>query len=148
MIKYVIGGAIVGGFIGLVAFLSQADKKASKKIDDQFAAEHHVKDSYGMYMITEEGEFAFPLKSGTLSGYKIWNLADVAFVATYKNTFSLLDVGQKAMKGDYLTPSKKPLKEKGYKTFTVPVGQSVDEVADLITRNAANVQRMQGGKIK
>ena len=67
MIKYVIGGAIVGGFIGLVAFLSQADKKASKKIDDQFAAEHHVKDSYGMYMITEEGEFAFPLKSGTLS---------------------------------------------------------------------------------
>ena len=51
------------------------------------------------------------------------------------------------MKGDYLTPSKKPLKEKGYKNFAVPVGMSVDEVADLITRNTDNVQKISGGKI-
>lgn len=141
-----IGIIVLVAFVCFVVFLVSLDKKASKKFQTKFENQHHVKDSYGDCFISKEGEFILNLPSGTLAGYKVWKLSDIAFIATVKNQFTILDAGENALKGEYLTPSKKPLKEKAYKTFTVKVGQNVDEVADLLLRNANHVKRMQDGK--
>ena len=138
---------VIVAFVAFVVFLVSLDKKANKKFVAKFENEHHVKESYGDCFISEEGEFIVNLPSGSLAGYKVWKLSDISYIATYKNSFSVLDAGQKAMKGDYLSPSKKPLKEKAYKEFSVKVGQSVEEVAQMVLRNASHVQRMQGGKV-
>ncbi|MBO4750401.1 MAG: hypothetical protein J5546_08795 [Lachnospiraceae bacterium] len=142
-----LGIVVVVAFVAFVVFLVSLDKKANKKFQAKFESEHHIKEAYGDCFISEEGEFVVKLPSGSLAGYKVWKLSDIAYVATYKNNYSVLDAGQKAMKGDYLTPSKKPLKEKAYKEFSVKSGQSVDAVADLIMKYAGHVQRMQGGKV-
>jgi len=128
-------------------FLVSLDKKANKKFMAKFENEHHAKESYGDCFISEEGEFIVGLPSGSLVGYKVWKLSDISYIATYRNRFSVLDADQKAMKGDYLTPSKKTLKEKAYNESTAKSGQSVDELADMGTRNAGHVRRMQGGKV-
>ena len=142
-----LGIIVVVAFVAFVVFLVSLDKKANKKFQAKFESEHHVKEVYGDCFISEEGEFVVNLPSGSLAGYKVWKLSDIAYVATYKNSFSILDADQKAMKGDYLTPSKKPLKEKAYKEFSIKSGQSVDAVADLIMKYAGHVQRVQGGKV-
>lgn len=147
MPQQAIGIIVVVAFVAFVVFLVSLDKKASKKFQAKFESEHHVKEAYGDCFISQEGEFILNLPSGSLAGYKVWKLSEISYVATYRNTFSLLDADQKALKGEYHSPSKKPLKEKAYKEFTMKIGQSVDEVADLIIRNAGYVKRMQGGKV-
>ena len=142
-----IGIIVLAVFVCFVVFLISLDKKSSKKFQTKFENEHHVKDSYGDCFISNEGEFILNLPSGTLVGYKVWKLSDIAFIATARNQFTILDEGNNALKGEYLTPSKKPLKEKAYKTFTVKTGQNVDEVANLILRNANHVKQMKGGKV-
>ncbi|MBR5973601.1 MAG: hypothetical protein IK020_00290 [Clostridiales bacterium] len=142
MERYLIGGAVAVVFIVFIVLLVMADKRANKKFAEKIAAEHHKKDQFDKYIITEEGEFMFSLPSGSLEGYKLWKLSDIGAIAIHKNQFTIMDRAQKASKGEYLSPSKKPLKEKSYKTFTVPVGKSVEDVADLIIRNADHVQRM------
>ena len=148
MEKYLIGGIAAIAFVGLIVLLVLADKRANKKFAEKIAAEHHTKDSYGKYIITNEGEFMFSLPSGSLSGYKLWKLADIGAIAIHKDEFTIMDRAQKASKGEYLSPSKKPLKEKGYKTFNVSGGQNVEDVADLIIRNAEHVQRIVNGKVQ
>jgi hypothetical protein len=138
---------VVVAFIALVVLLTIADKNASKKFTARFLKEHQVKESYGDCFISKEGEFVLELPSGTVAGYKVWKLKDVHFVAVHKNQFSLLDAEQKAMVGEYHTPSKKPLKEKKYKTFGVKVGQSADDVAALIIKNGDHIKKVQGGKV-
>ncbi len=53
--------------------------------------------------------------------------------------FSVCDREGKAMKGEYLTPSKKPLKEKAYVSFPVRLGQSQEEIAEFIKKNAPDI---------
>ncbi|MBO4687632.1 MAG: hypothetical protein J5636_03895 [Clostridiales bacterium] len=148
MERYLIGGVVAIAFIAFIVLLVMADKKANKKFAAKIAAEHHMKDQYGKFIVTEEGEFMFSLPSGSLEGYKLWKLSDIGAIAVHNNQFTIMDPSQKASKGEYLSPSKKPLKEKSYKTFDVQRGQSAEEVADLIIRNAEHVKLIQKGKVQ
>lgn len=85
--------------------------------------------------------------SGTLPGYKKWNLSDIAYVATYKGEFSFLDKNGKTMRGEYLTPSKKTLlKEKAYASFSIGIDQINDFVA-FVKKHGPHIEHSVGGEV-
>ena len=145
------GIAIIVGFIIILVLCIIADKNTNKKFQKKFEEEHQIVDSYGSFMITSRGELLYNLPSGTLKGYKAWNLSDITAVsfATIKKAgrrFSVDDANGKAMKGEYLTPSRKPLKEKAFRQFDVRLGEEVDEIINLIRRNAGHIKFNVNGK--
>ena len=99
MERYLIGGVVAIAFIAFIVLLVMADKKANKKFAAKIAAEHHMKDQYGKFIVTEEGEFMFSLPSGSLEGYKLWKLSDIGAIAVHNNQFTIMDPSQKASKG-------------------------------------------------
>ena len=139
------GGLIlVAVFAVIIVLCVMADKNANKKFMAKYEAEHQVKDSLGDFTITTNDELIYNLPSGTLAGFKMWRLSDIGSIvfSRIKGTglqFSVCDHDGKAMKGEYLTPSKKPLKEKAYASFPVKLGQSKEEIAEFITRNAPHI---------
>ncbi|MBO4863921.1 MAG: hypothetical protein J5517_06125 [Eubacterium sp.] len=154
-----LGIALVVGFIVILVLCIIADKNSNKKFKARFEKENTIVDSYGDYYITDKGELIHYLPSGSLVGYKVWNLSEISYVAittskmkmsnvrVSSDQLSILDENQKPMKGKYLTPSKKPLKEYGYVQFDIRVGQSFDDVINLIKKHADHVQVMKYGKI-
>ena len=107
--------AVAGGIALIVVLCVIADKKSNKKFSEKFLAEHKFKDSYNnKIFVTEQNELVLYCPSGTLAGYKVWNLEDIAYIGTVNSlktgkSFSFFDEQKKALKGDYKTPSKKPL---------------------------------------
>ncbi len=145
------GAALIIGFVVILILAVMADKKGNKKFDSMMEEQYPVKDSCGNMFVTEKGELLYYLPSGTLKGYKKWNLSDIGYISshisTYKKQFSICDRNMQAMKGEYLTPSKKPLKEKAYETFDIELGKNIQEYVDFLKKHAEHIQYAAGGKV-
>ncbi len=132
------GGVLLIGVLVVVIVLAViADKNANKKFHAKFEQDYKIKDTYSDLMVTENNELLYKLGSGTLEGYKLWNLSevsDVKFSTSGGRLFSICDASGKPMKGTYLTPSKKPLKEKAYSSFPLSGGMTEDGITEFIGR--------------
>ena len=126
------GLLLIIGFCIIVIIAVIFDKSASKKFEANFKSENPVKANLKDMSITENGKLVFYLPSGTLVGYKVWNLNEIGYISTNGSKFSILDKNMNVMAGEYMTPSKKPVKEKAYKTFEVGVGNNVQEYVDFL----------------
>lgn len=140
------GIALVAGFIVILIVCLMFDRKKGKKFIQDIDAHYPAKEAFGAAYVTEKGEFLYRYGSGTLPGYKKWNLSDIAYVATYKGQFSFLDREGNTMRGEYLTPSKKPVKERSYASFYVGIGQINDFVA-FVKKHGPHIQHTIGGKV-
>ena len=131
------GGIILIGALVLIIVLAViADKNANKKFQAKFESNHQIKDSYGDLMVSANDELLYKLGSGTLIGYKLWKLSEVsgAKFSAAGSEFSICDASGKPMKGTYLTPSRKPLKEKAYVSFPLSGGLTEDGITEFIGR--------------
>lgn len=143
-----VGAALIIGFIIILIVCIIIDKKGNEKFVKEMNEKYPVKEMMGIAYVTEKGEFLFALPSGTLSGFKKWDLKDVGYVSTCRGSFSILDRNKKTMRGEYLTPSKKIfLKEKAYATFDVGI-DTVNEYVAFIQKHASHVQHISKGQIK
>ena len=136
-------------FVLLLVVCVFIDKNTSKKFRKKIMEEYPIKDSYENAYVTEKGELLFYLPSGTISGYKKWDLKDIAYISTFKGSFSLEDENKKSMRGEYLTPSKKKklLKENAYRSF--PVGTAkIDQYVEFIQKHGKHIKHMVGGKVQ
>lgn len=141
------GIALIVGFFVILIVCVMIDKKSSKKFNKDIEEQYSVKEAFRSAFVTERGEFLYRCDSGTLPGYKKWNLNDIAYVATYKGEFSFLDKDGKTMRGEYLTPSKKKLlKEKMYASFYVGVDRINDFVA-FVKKHGPHIEHSVGGKV-
>lgn len=141
------GIALIAGFIVILIVCIIIDKKSSKKFNKDIADQYPSKEAFGLAYVTERGEFLYRCDSGTLPGYKKWNLNDIAYVATYKGEFSFLDKNGKTMRGEYLTPSKKNLlKEKAYASFYIGIDQINDFVA-FVKKHGPHIEHSVGGEV-
>ena len=142
------GMALIIGFVVLLIICLFIDKNTSKRFTNEIQEKYPVKASFGAFFVTEKGELLYYCPSGTIAGYKKWNLADVAYISTYRGNISLLDQNKKTMRGEYLTPSKKKLlKEKAYGTLPVGVGL-VDDFVAFIKKYGPHIQHTIGGEIQ
>ena len=141
-----IGIILIVGFVVIFAVCLYVDKNASKKFESNIKEKYQAIDSFENIFVTDKGELLYYLPSGTLVGYKKWNLRDIAYVNTYKGSFSVLDSNKDGLRGEYLTPSKKNVKEKAYLSFTV--GPDKDkQYAEFIKKHASHIQQLSGGEV-
>lgn len=141
------GIALIAGFIVILIVCIIIDKKSSKKFNKDIAVQYPPKAVFGPAYVAEGGELLYRCDSGTLPGYKKWNLNDIAYIATYKGEFSFLDKDGKTMRGEYLTPSKKKLlKEKAYASFSIGIGQINDFVA-FVKKHGPHIEHSVGGEV-
>lgn len=139
------GIAIIVGFALILAACVWADRNKNKKVAADIAAQYPAVDSFQNAFVTAKGELLYCLPSGSAKGYKLWDLSQVRYITTYRGSFSLLDENQKAMPGDYLPHSKKPLKEKAYATFSVGPDTVKGYVA-FVQKHAPHVQYLPAGE--
>lgn len=142
-----IGIALIVGFIVILIVCIMIDKKGNERFKKQMEEQYPVKEAFGHAYVTEKGELLYRLESGTMLGYKKWNIKDIAYIATYKEEFSFLDKDGNTMRGEYLTPSKKKLlKEKTYASFNVGVDKEKDFVA-FVKKHGPHIEHSVGGKV-
>ena len=149
------GIALIVGFIVILIVCVMIDKKGNEKFKKQMEKQYPVKEAFGRAYVTEKGELLYRLESGTLLGYKKWKISDIACIATasvripssgYREQFSFLDKDGNTLRGEYLTPSKKALKEKGYASFDIGAGQVNDFVA-FVKKHGPHIIHSVGGKV-
>lgn len=141
-----VGIILIAGFVIVLIVCLWADKNTSKKFSREISEKYQALDSFENMFVTARGELLYYLPSGTLTGYKKWNLQDIAYVNTYKGIFSLLDSNKKGMRGEYLTPSKKKLKENIYVSFTVGPDKAMQYV-DFIQKHGPHIQHSIAGEV-
>jgi len=143
-----VGMALVVGFVVILVVCLVVDRNNAKKFTKEIEEKYPKKEAYGNAWVTEKGELIYYLPSGTLSGYKKWNLQEIGYIATYRGQFSLHDRNQQTMKGEYLTPSKKKiLKEKAYCTFSVGYSE-VDKYVEFVKKHGTHIQHMANEQIQ
>ena len=62
-------------------------------------------------------------------------------------TFCFMDERKKAMKGTYLTPSHKPLLQKGQTTFNADDEEVLYSIYDLLKKYNSNIQIIKNGDV-
>ena len=146
----IIGAALVVGFIVIIVLCVLADSKSKKKFMNMIQETYKIKDKSGQIIITSNNEIMFSVPSGTLPGYKKFALEDIAYVGFYVNrgqkSFSFLDSNKKAMKGEYLTPSKKPLLQKGMAAFPMSSGEQ-DQMFEFAKKYKSDVIKIVNGNV-
>ena len=146
----IIGAALVVGFIVIIVLCVLADSKSKKKFMNMIQETYKIKDKSGQIIITSNNEIMFSVPSGTLPGYKKFALEDIAYVGFYVNrgqkSFSFLDSNKKAMKGEYLTPSKKPLLQKGMAAFPMSSGEQ-DQMFEFVKKYKSDVIKIVNGNV-
>ncbi len=144
-----VGIALIVGFVVIFVVCLYVDKNAGKKFNKEITENYPVKDSFENMFVTENGELLYYLPSGTLPGYKKWNLQDIAYVNTHREKISggrvyclsVAGIDEKILKGEYLTPSKKKfLKEKAYTSFVIGSQDKANQYVEFIKKYAPNVQ--------
>lgn len=150
-LKAVIGIALVVGFIVIIILAVMADKKANEKFKKKIESTYQIKDRLKGIVITSDNSVLLYYPSGSLHGYKKWNLEDIAYVGfatvpANNKTFSFLGDDKKAMKGEYLTPSKKPLMQKTMAAFPLN-GMSPDEIFGIIKKYKPDALRLTNGNV-
>lgn len=139
------GIVIIVAFVILITLCIMADRNSNKKFQAKFESEHQAVDVLGDFMITNKGELIYTLPSGSLKGYKVWKLneigsIDFADVSLTRREFSVSDPSGAVMKGDYLTPSKKPLKEYAFKSFDVRSGQRCEDIIAFVRKHVGHIK--------
>ena len=76
------GIALVVGFFVILAVCLYWDKSTSKRFQKKISQEYQAQESFGDFFVTANGELLCYLPSGTLAGYKKWNLSDIACICT------------------------------------------------------------------
>lgn len=141
------GIALIVGFVVILIIALGIDNNTNKKFMKKINEEYPVKESMRDGFVTEKGEFLLNYCSGSLRGYKKWNLQEIGYIATYRGNFSLHDRNGQVMKGEYLTPSKKKLLvAKAIGTFEVGYKAKDDYIA-FLKKHAPHIQHMVGGKV-
>lgn len=147
-----VGIALIVGFVIIFAVCLYADKNAGKKFNKEITEKYPVKDSFENMFVTEKGELLYYLPSGTLPGYKKWNLHDIAYIKVSQGKvsggrvyyFSVAGADEKSLQGEYLTPSKKKfLKEKSYESFMIGSQDKANQYVEFIKKHAPHVQKKQ-----
>ncbi len=151
--KAIIGVGLVVGFVIIIILCVIADKKANKKFAKMIEEKYKYKDQAGKLGITENNQIMLEYGSGTLVGYKVWNLEDITYVGmstipATSMSFCFMDDNKKAMKGEYLTPSKKPVKERGVKSFGVRGSNTLDEIFEFVKKYKPDVMKIKNGKVE
>lgn len=148
-----IGPALVVGFVVILILCIIADKNSSKKFKAKIENEYKLKESMGSISITENNEIMLYCASGTVAGYKLWPLEDVVYFGTStipatNCVFCFMDDNKKAMKGTYLTPSKKKLLLQ-YKQSTFPARSrnNLDEIYAFLKKHKSDLMRCDNGTI-
>ena len=154
-----VGIALVVGFIVILIVCIMIDKKGNEKFKKQIEKQYPVKEAFGRAYVTEKGELLYRLESGTVLGYKKWNISDIAYIATFNTRissggaistnmkqFSFLDKNKNPMCGEYLTPSKKPLLEKKQFNFAVE-NDDVDKLVEFVKKHGPHIEHSVGGKV-
>ena len=138
--------AVAGGIALIIVLCVIADKRSNKKFSEKFLAEHKFKDSYNNKLfVTENNELVLHCPSGSLTGYKVWNLEDIAYIGTVNSlklgkSFSFFDDQKKALKGDYKTPSKKPLLQYKMTSFPANSESELKEIVVFVMKHNSNIQ--------
>lgn len=151
--KPFVGIGLVIAFVVIIILCVIADSNANKKFSKKISENYKPKEKCGKRLfITENNEVLYELGSGSLAGFKKWNLEDIAYVgisATNRRmlSFCFMDENKKAMKGEYLTPSKKPLKERGISAFTPEYFEQLEEIYQFIKKYKPGVQKCADGTI-
>lgn len=134
---------------GLVLFLAGCfyiDRRASKKFKKEISEKYPAQDSCNSMFVTAGGELLYYWPTGSVAGYKKWNLNDIACVAVYKDSFGVYDANMKALCGEYLSPSKKHVTDRA---VNFPVGGSkAREYAAFIRQHGPHIQYQLNGKIQ
>ena len=151
-----IGIAIIVGFIVILIFCLLFDKKGNEKYKIQIEEQYPVKESLGRVYVTEKGELLYRLESGTVLGYKKWNLSDIAYIATASmrmpsggarmEQFAFLDKDGNTMCGEYLTRSKKPVRERKQVNFMVE-NNNVAQLVTFVKKHGPHIEHSVGGKV-
>ena len=154
-----VGIALIVGFIVILIVCIMIDKKGNEKFKKQIEKQYPMKEAFGRAYVTENGELLYRLESGTVLGYKKWNISDIAYIATFDTRissggaisthmkqFSFLDKDGNAMRGEYLTPSKKPLLEKKQVNFAVE-NDDVDKLVAFVKKHGPHIEHSVGGKV-
>lgn len=142
------GIIIIVAFVVILAICLYVDKNTSKKFVSEINEKYQAQDSFENIFVTDKGELLYYLPSGTLVGYKKWNLRDIGYVNTYRGSFTILDANKKEMRGEYLTPSKKKtLKEKAYVSFKVGPDKA-NQYVDFIKKHGSHIQHLSAGEVK
>ena len=149
------GPALVIGFVVILVLCIIADKNSNKKFAKMIETKYKIKDKQGVLAITENDEIIMSLPSGTLSGYKLWKLSEIFYMgmntiptkaSLNKMAFCFMDAKKKPMKGEYLTPSKKPLLQKKMTTFSADDKKELDELYAFVKKHLPNIGRIENGK--
>lgn len=141
------GIAIIAGFIIILTVAILYDKKNGKKFLEEIAEQYPVKEAFGDFYVTEKGELLLRFGSGTLPGYKKWNLSDIAYIATFKGEFSVYGKDDKVMRGEYLTPSKKKLlASAAVVNIYIGIGK-IDGFVTFVKKHGPHIQHTVGGKV-
>lgn len=141
-----IGIAIIVGFIVILIICLMFDKKGNEKFKKQIEEQYPVKESFARAYVTEKGELLYRLESGTVLGYKKWNLNDIAFIATYRGEFGFLDKDGNTLCGEYLTRTKKPVLEKKQVNFLIGIS-NVDKLVAFVKKHGPHIEHSVGGKV-
>ena len=154
-----VGIALIVGFIVILIVCIMIDKKGNKKFKKQIEEQYPLKEAFGRAYVTEKGELLYRLESGTVLGFKKWNINDIAYIATFNarissggavsthmKKFSFLDKDGNTMRGEYLTPSKKPLLQKEQVNFVVE-NDNVDKLVAFVKNHGPHIKHSVDGKV-
>lgn len=147
--KALIGVALVVGFVVIIVLCVLADGKSKKKFMQKIQNDYKIKDKEGRMILTSNNELMFSLPSGSLPGYKLFRLEDIA-IAGFERTrgqrcFCFFDASGKTLKGEYLTPSKKPLLQKTMTAFPMNSGED-EQIFEFIKKHKSDVRKIVNGK--
>ena len=147
-----IGIAFIVGFIVIFIVCIMIDKKGNDKFLKKIEKQYPVKEAFGRAYVTAKGELLYRLESGTVLGYKKWNISDIAYIATFDaripsggaisthvKRFSFLDKDRNPIRGEYLTPSKKPLLQKHQVNFVVE-NDDVDKLVAFVKKHGPHIE--------
>ena len=146
-----LGIALVVGFVVIIVLCVMADKNSDKKFKTKIETEHQLKDREGNLVITTANEVMLYLPSGTLCGYKKWNLEDISYVGmntipASSCSYCFMGEDMKPMTGEYLTPSKKPLVQRKQSAF--PSGRDdLEKVYQFIKKHKPDVRKCMNGTV-
>lgn len=141
---------IIVGFTALIIGSVISYKKASKQFAKEILEQYPPKESFGNAYVTEEGELLFYWPAQSIPGYKIWNLSDIAYIGTYfSGEFYFADKDGKAMRGEFLVPSKYEKRRlQGKKNTTLYIGRgSLNGFVAFVKKHGSHIRHTIDGKV-
>lgn len=137
-----LGWVLIIGFVVIFVLCLLKDSNANKKFNKMISEKYPIKEAFGAMYVTEKGDLLMALGSGTLMGFKRWDLNEIGEVQIDgRGHLSICDTNGNVMKGEYLTPSKKPVKEYAYASF--PFGGQAKSYKEFISKHAPQLDAPQ-----